>query len=286
MRLGVLIVIALLLILGCCLFRNHVFERFTAANPLQIAWAPSGPNPANIGYNWGVCISQGTSYEGQSNCGNQNPPPPGAPGPGWHNKGQTPQGQNSLVLNNVSCGDCGFGQILTLMLQAVDLVNPVHPTSSWATFTLDLSSKLTPVKNAITDSVAPSEPIYPGSTGFVYTLQFGQPAFAPGNIANIYVQLLRGGDQTFSYGAYVPFTSISSDNTTGILQGSFASGPWTTAPGPLQPGDVLTVTPHVINPGTSQQDGEVYFAGSISQTASTVTPTTPTGIIWNAGGSS
>jgi hypothetical protein len=145
---------------------------------------------------------------------------------------------------------------------------------------LDLSSKLTPVKNTITDSSAPSEPIYPGSSGFIYTLQLGQPVLIPGNIAQVFVSLVRGG-QYFSYGSYVPFTSISSNNTTAILQGSFTSGPWGTAPGALQAGDVLTVSPQVINPGTSQQDGEVYFAGSVSQTASTITPSTPTGVIWN-----
>lgn len=176
MRLGTLIVIALVLIVVCCIFRKHIFEAFTATNTLQLSWTPSGPNPSNIAYNWGVCISQGGGSAPYGKCSAQTPPyPPGLPGPAWDYHGQTAQGQASIVLNNTNCGFCGFGQVLTLLLQAVDVVNPTHPTSSWAAFTLDLSSKATAIKNTITDVTAPSQPVYPGSTGCIYTLQLNQP---------------------------------------------------------------------------------------------------------------
>jgi hypothetical protein len=284
MRLITLLVIVALLIAACLLFRNHIIDRFTGSDALQLTWTPSGPNPANIGYNWGACISQG-GVRSSSNCANQAPAyPPGPPGPGWTYKGQTPQGQNTLILNSSNCGDCQFGQVLTLLLQAVDLVNPSHPTSSWTAFTIDLTSKSSAVKTSITDATAPSEPLYPGSTGFIFTLQLNQPAFVQGNVANVFAQLVRGGTQYFSFSSRVPFTSISPDSTTGTFQGSFtstsSSSPWNATPGALQSGDVLTVYSLVYNPGSAQQDGAVLFAGSLSQTASTITPTAPTGMMF------
>src|SRR5437868_9073230 len=163
MRLGVLLVLVLAIIAIWCIYahsRNQE-EHFLSGDSLQVSWTPSGPNPQNIAYNWGVCISKGASSNvGQ--CSLQTPPyPPGPPSSSWNYHGQTPRGQSSLTLSNSNCFACGNGQTLTLLLQAVDVAVPSNPASSWAAFTIDLSSKATVVKNAITDSISPTEPIYP-----------------------------------------------------------------------------------------------------------------------------
>lgn len=278
MRVGTLVVIGLIILAAIYLYRNR--EGFIGSNTLSLTWAQSGPNPANIAYNWAVCIN-GTGPPHVGYCAMQDPAyPPGMPGSGWDYKGQTPAGQNSLTLGNLNCNSCNYGQTLSLFLQAVDVVNPAHPASDWATFTIDLSSKATVVKATITDSNTPSEPVYPGSSGFIYTLQLNQPAFAQGNIAIAYAQVIRGS-QYLSM-ASVPFSSISSDNTTGTLNGSFTSGSWSpSAPGTLQLGDILTVGALVYNPGTPGSDGEIYYYGSMRQTAESITPSAPSGVVWN-----
>lgn len=288
MRIGLLVVIILAILALSCVFRGKIFESFSSTDTLQLSWTPSGPNPANIAYNWGACISKGAGNSPTGQCSTQTPAyPPGPPGSGWDYHGQTAQGQASLTLNDVNCGMCGYGQVLTLMLQAVDVVNPAKPTSAWATFTLDLSSKATVVKSVITDSVATSEPIYPGSVGFVYTLQLNEPAMAAGNVAKVQASVIRGSQYFIFPNSYIPFTNISPDGTTGTYSASFTSvspgAPWSpSAPGPLQDGDILNVDAFVYSSGNSQSDGTVYYIGRTSQTATTITPSTPTGIVWNA----
>lgn len=286
MRLSVLLVIIFVLVAACCLFTFQLRENFFTGDSIHVTWTPSGPNPQNVAYNWGVCISHSTDPQiNQGLCSSQNPPfPPGPPSSNWNYHGQTPKGQSSLTLNNLNCANCDFGMILTLMLQAVDVASPSTPASAWTTFTLDLSSKATAVKAVINDATNPSQPIYPGSTGFVYTLQLNQPVMAPPNDANVQARLLRGS-QTFYYTDQVPFNDGSTDPNLRTYTGSFTTGgpssPWTpSAPGALQSGDILTVTSLVYNPGSSQQSGEVYFTGSISQTATAITPAAPSGVSW------
>lgn len=286
MRLSTLIIIIVIVVLLLFIFGFRVREHFFGTGSLTVSWAPSTPNPQSIAYNWGACISStpgGTPLSGGL-CTRQTPAyPPGLPGPGWNYKGQTAVGQTSLVLNNTNCGNCSIGQVLTFFLQAVGPA-PSRPTSNWATFTIDLSSKASVIQNTIRDGTVPTQPISPGSTGLTYTLVLNQPGFASGNTAKVLVEVFRGGAQTFLYNAYVPFTSVSSDGTTGTYVGSFlqssANAPWNTAPGPLQAGDVVTVFASVYNAGNATSSGTVYFTGSVSQTASLITPSTPSGLTW------
>jgi len=287
MRLGTLFIILLLLLAVCLFLGKGVKDHFSRGESVSVTWPASSPAPQNIAYNWGVCISSGPGAPTpQGHCSTQIPPyPPGIPGAGWDYKGQTAVGQNSLTLNSLNCNQCTIGQVLTLQLQAIDMVNPNHPASNWAVFTLDMSSKSTVVANTITDATIPGQSLYPGSTGFIYTLQLNQPAFAAGNVANVNAQLIRG-NQFYSYTSSAPFTSISTNNTTGTYTGSFTTvspnASWTpSAPGPLQTGDVLTVFSEVFNPGTTQGNGQVFFAGSLSQTATITTPSIPSGVVWN-----
>jgi hypothetical protein len=284
MRLSVLLVIVFVLIAACCLFTFQLRENFLTGDSIHVAWTPSGPNPQDIAYNWGVCISHAADQTTQGLCSSQNPAyPPGPPGANWNYHGQTPKGQNSLTLNNLNCSDCDFGMVLTLLLQAVDVASPSTPASAWTSFTLDLSSKATALRSVIHIPNS-SQPISPGSTEFRYTLQLNQPVMAPPNDGVVRASLVRGS-QTFSYTDQVPFNDGSIDPNVRYYTGSFTtsgpSSPWSpSAPGALQSGDVLTVESLVYSPGSSQQSGEVYFTGSISQTATAITPTAPTGVSW------
>lgn len=289
MRLGTILFLIVIFLVIWLIFRGVTRENFFPNKSVTVHWAPNEITPQDIAYNWGVCITGPPSTTGGNvgRCANQTPAyPPGNPGPGWDYKGQTARGATSLVLDNSNCLLCNTGQILHLQLQSVNLAVPSQPKSAWTIFTIDLSSSATVVKNSISDSTNPNVALYPGSTGFTYVLQLNQPAFVASNDAIVSVNLSRNGVGVSTYTTTVPYTSMSPDGTTGVYTASFltasSSAPWSpSAPGPLQQGDVLTVTTSVTKPGTSSENGDVYFIGTLSQAAVTITPSAPTGVIWN-----
>lgn len=289
MRLGTILFLVAIVLVVWLIFRGVTRENFLLNKSVTVYWAPNEITPQDIAYNWGVCITGPPSTIGgyTGRCANQNPVyPPGNPGPDWDYKGQTARGATSLVLDNSNCSLCDVGQTLHLQLQSVNLAVPSQPKSAWTVFTIDLSSSSTVVKNSISDATNPNLALYPGSTGFTYVLQLNQPAFVASNDAIIDVHLSRNGAVVSSYTTTVPYTSASPDGTTGVYTASFLATspntPWgPSAPGPLQQGDVLTVSTSVTKPGTRSENGNAYFAGTLSQTAVTVTPSAPTGVIWN-----
>lgn len=287
MRMRTIVIVLIIFVALWLLFGSTLRENFFPNTSVTVSWAPSGPSSQDIAYNWGVCILSGPETQFQTGrCAQQNPVyPPGNPGPDWNYKGQTAKGVTSLTLDNTNCGQCMAGQVLALQLQSVNLANPSIPPSEWAAFTIDLTSKSTMVRNSISDATNTAAALYPGSTGFTYILQLDQPAFDVPNKAIVSVSLVRGGT-SFTYSNPVPFTSVSPDHTTGVYTASFLNvspnAPWTpSVPGALQVGDVLTVYNSVTDPGTSSASGEVFFSGSLSQTVVSVTPSAPTGVIWN-----
>lgn len=287
MRLGTILILVAIVLAIWLIFRGTTRENFFPNNSLTVNWAPDPVAPQDMAYNWGVCISAGPSTDsGIGQCKTQTPNyPPGTPTSMWDYKGQTAKGVSSLTLNSTNCKVCSTGQVLTLLLQSVNLSLPTLPTSEWAAFTIDLTSKSTLIKNSISDSTNPNMALHVGSTGFTYILQLNDPVFVLPNNAISKVAVLRGGATSFYYTSAAPVISTSPDNTTGIYTASFTSAspnaPWNNVPGPLQLGDVVTVYVSVSKPGTSSADGEILYAGNISQTAISMTPAAPTGIVWN-----
>jgi hypothetical protein len=245
-------------------------EHFDATHMLTISWAPPAtyPFPGNLAYNWAYCMNGCTVFENTGIC----PNPLGNPLTWtYHGTVSSP----SLTLNAANCNYCGTGCKGTLMLQAVDTVTKL--AGIWVQTTIDLSY---PAPKAVAITDASGQPLAEGSTEFTYTLSIDPSAFATGNKAMLYGDVLRTQGTTqeqFSFG-YQPFGSVAEGVAT--FTGSLTSSSlWTggKAPGPLQVGDTLTIEAQVYNPG---KDGLIYYWGSFMVAAQAITPGGPVAVSW------
>ncbi len=171
--LGLVILIGIIILLSPCeKKKDHFFNDHAA---VIISWAPS-PSPNQVIYNWRVCNA--------ASC----PTDPTM----WSSPIQVTAVPN-VVLNNATCPGCDFGQTIVLAVQAQDTMTQV--TSTWATYTVDLSIGTTAGASLSNVDQARS-PLVAGDSQLMFLTTVTAPS---GVNMNLELTVVRGTQTFVSY---------------------------------------------------------------------------------------
>lgn len=263
MRWCTLLVIVALIVLAFVLWRKNVKEHFFGGTSLSITWTPPAgyPTPQNLVYNWNVCTTAG--------CDPSNPS-------SWPNAPQTtPAGTLvPLILTNANCPGCDFNESILFAVQSFDTVSKL--TSGWVVTTFNLNSQMTAV-TTLTDQNGNT--LAPGSTGFSQNITLSAPIGDPQNATHMVTAAVTRGSTVYTY--VVPNALIMNSPSTFSYSSTFTTQPnmlWTLspgAPGPLQTGDVVTLTDLIVD---GNSNGQVYYYGQTTTTVTAVIPGAPSNV--------